>query len=113
MLEGCPGCLSWLRELRVAMRDRIRQITTAPAARARRWWWVLVGLVGLAIVLGTGLIFSLVLVRQTSELLSQPDQAHADLMRSAFQYQADNLTKLWTGLVQALGAVVLVIGAIA
>jgi hypothetical protein len=68
-------------------------------------------LVGVAVVLGVGVIFSLALMRQASDLLAESNTA--DLKRSAFQYQADNLTKLWTGLVQALGAVVLAIGAVA
>ena len=33
-----------------------------------------------------------------------------ELTRNAYQYQADNLSKLWTGVVQALVAVVLCIG---
>jgi hypothetical protein len=49
-------------------------------------------------------------MRQTAELLNQPDQTRAEMMRTAFQYQADNLTKLWTGIVQAIAAVVLAVG---
>ena len=71
-------------------------------------WWVLAGLVGIAVVLAIGVVFSLALTRQTSELLLESNTA--DLKRSAFQYQADNLTKLWTGIVQAIAAVVLAIG---
>jgi hypothetical protein len=92
------------------MKDKGRQDGTVLGAWARRRWWLLAAVLGLLVVLGVGVVFSLALMLQTNDLLNQPDQAHADLTRSALQYQTDNLTKLWTGIVQVIVAVVLAIG---
>jgi Pentapeptide repeats (8 copies) len=86
-------------------------------------------------LLGVGLLFSLVLAQQTRDLLAdaeaapraaleaEPPQAapsvsapaisakdRADLRRGALQFQADSLTKLWTGVAQMIGVVVLAVG---
>ena len=84
-------------------------------ASLRYWWWVFAGLLGIAVVVAIGIVLSVALGRQTDELLRQispsiSDKDRADLTRSALQYQTDNLTKLWTGIVQAIGVVVLAVG---
>jgi hypothetical protein len=67
-------------------------------------WWVLIALG----IIALGIIFSLIVVNQTSGLvddinknISDPKDK-ADLTRNALQYQADNLTKLWTVIAAAL-----------
>jgi len=99
-----------------AMKGKVREIGTALAGWARRWWWVFVVLLGIMVVVGVGVVLSQAVTRRTDDLLSQitsdiPARDRADLTRSALQYQADNLAKVWTTIVQALGAVVLAIGA--
>ncbi len=98
------------------MKGKVREIGTALAGWARRWWWVFVVLLGIMVVVGVGVVLSQAVTRRTDDLLSQitsdiPARDRADLTRSALQYQADNLAKVWTTIVQALGAVVLAIGA--
>jgi hypothetical protein len=76
-------------------------------------WWVLGG-VAIAVVLLIGLRLSQVVVDQTQGLLSSYDQLsateitakdRADLIRNADQYETDNLTKLWTGIIGSLTGV--------
>jgi len=94
------------------MQKRLRIHSTArlPLRWARRPAWIYFSLLGIVLILGIGVALSVVVARQTGDLLNQSDQSRSDVMRNAFQYQADSLTKLWTGIVQAIAAIVLAIG---
>ena len=104
-----------------AMKNRARQIGTALAAWVRRWWWVLAALFSVAIVLGIGIVLSFDVAHQTQDLMNRandiPDDQvtpkdRVDLVRNAFQYQADNLAKLWTGIIGSLTGVAAVVAGV-
>lgn len=78
------------------------------ATLARQRWWVLAAVATIAVALGMGIVLSFDLARQTQELVNRANaipadqispKDRADLLRNAFQYQADNLAKLWTGII--------------
>jgi hypothetical protein len=74
-----------------------------------RWW--LLGVV-VAMVLAVGIALSAQVDRQTQDLVSTATaiptaqtptpiaaKDQADLVRNAYQYQSDNLTKIWTSII--------------
>jgi HAMP domain-containing protein len=100
-----------------------RQMGTALAGWARRrLWWVLTGL-AVAIVLGIAFVLSIDVARQTQDLVREASEIpegqisakdRVDLVRTAFQYQADNFTRIWTGIIGSFSGVAAVAaGAIA
>jgi hypothetical protein len=100
------------------MRRIVRWFRNLLPAWLRQRWWLCVALAGMAAALTIGLVLSLLLLKQTEELLVQvhavtSDKDRADLTRSALQYQADNIAKIWTTAVQGVGAIVLALGAVA
>jgi hypothetical protein len=88
------------------MKNEGSEIAGLLAAWRRTRWWVLAG-VAVAAVLAIGLVLSAQLMDQTGTLLKTPNNPDADiapkdrvdLIRNAYQYQADNLTKLWTAII--------------
>jgi hypothetical protein len=92
------------------MRDQSHK-TDGVAASAR--WWVLGG-VALAAALGIGIVLSFDVARQTKDMVETAygisdalitPKDRADLVRNAYLYQADNLTKVWTGIIGSLTGV--------
>jgi hypothetical protein len=80
----------------------------------RRWWVVLLALAG-ALALGLGVALSLYVASLAIPLMEQVAQITDPARRIAaskdvLQYQTDNQIKIWTALVQAIGAVVLGVG---
>jgi hypothetical protein len=92
------------------MKDR-----TAQAARARWRWWAVLIAIAVVIALGLGIALSLYQLSQTAPLMLQANGLPAGDVRVARQqaiqqFQADNLAKIWTTIVQAVVGVVLAIG---
>jgi hypothetical protein len=75
-------------------------------------------IVALVVALGLGIALSLYQLAQTEPLMRQADalpagDARVARQREVLQFQADNLTKIWTTIVQAVVGVVLAVGAVA
>jgi hypothetical protein len=76
-------------------------------------WWVLGGSIVLTVVIAIGIFLSDQVISQTGALeaaANNPaaaiiDKDRADLVRNAYQYQSDNLTKLWTAIIASLTGV--------
>ena len=97
------------------MRDRIKTAAPVLAAALRRRWWVVLIIVALVVAVGLGIALSLYQLAQTEPLMRQADalpigETRVARQREILQFQADNLAKIWTTIVQAIGAVVLAIG---
>ncbi len=85
----------------------------ATDVRGRRWITVIVAAVLAALVIGLAL--SLYSAAQAKVLMEQanalpPDEKRVATQQAILQFQAENLAKIWTTLVQAVAAVVLAIG---
>jgi hypothetical protein len=96
----------------------MRKVLGAQSVWIRRWRWVLAGLVGVAVVVGSGVILSFDLAHQAQDLITSvnaiPDtqltaKDRADLLRNALQYETDNFAKLWTGIIGILTGVAAVV----
>jgi hypothetical protein len=91
---------------------------TRVAASVRRRWWVVLIVVALVCAVGLGVALSLNQLSQTEPLMLQADalpvsEARLVRQREILQFQVDNLSKIWTTLVQAVVGVVLTVGAVA
>jgi uncharacterized protein YjbI with pentapeptide repeats len=91
------------------MQDQGSKATGALGVWRNVRWWVLAG-VAVAVVLAIGIVLSVQLVNQTGALVATATNPNtdiapkdrADLIRNAYQYQSDNLTKLWTAIIGSL-----------
>jgi hypothetical protein len=97
------------------MKGRIRQTVALLSAQVRRRPRVVVIAVALVVAAGVGIALSLYQWAQTEPLMRQADalpvgEARVARQREILQFQADNLAKIWTTIVQAIGAVVLAVG---
>jgi hypothetical protein len=81
------------------------------AGRTRLQRRVIASLLGAVVVLGTGIVLSFELARETQDLMNSINvltdaeiiaKDRVELIRNALQYRADNLTKLWTVIAAAL-----------
>jgi hypothetical protein len=80
----------------------------------RRWWVVLIALGG-AVAIGLGVALSLYVANTAAPLMERTAQitdpaARVTASKDVLQYQMDNQIKIWTAIVQAIGAVVLAVG---
>lgn len=95
-----------------------RQVLAVSVAWLCRHWWIVLAVLGLFTVLSVGVVLSLHLATvSVAPLLEQADQITDSVskdrviaIKDISQYQLDNQIKIWIGLVQAVGAVVLAIG---
>jgi hypothetical protein len=92
------------------MNDQGGKTSGALAVRTNLRWWVLGGVV-VAVVLGIGIVLSVQVVSQTGALEATANNPaiapnlQADLVRNAYQYQSDGLTKIWTAIIGSLTGV--------
>src|SRR4051794_39293107 len=95
--------------------DTLQRVTRGIAERAREWWWALLLGIGLVTAVGTGIVLSFQVARTVAPQLEQAAQItdskeRLTVIKDLSQYQIDNQIKIWTGLVQAVGVVVLAVG---
>jgi len=77
-------------------------------------WFIATAICAAAAGIGVGFFLSIDVARQTQDLVRSANDIpvneistkdRADLVRNALQYQADNLTKIWTGIIGSLTGV--------
>ena len=83
----------------------------------RRWWWVVLISLGAVVALGIGLVFSwrqesstAPLIEQAAQIKDSTDKDRVTALKDVAQYETDNQIKIWTGIVQFVGVVVLAVG---
>jgi len=95
-----------------------RQVRMALVGWARPRWWVVVIAMVIVVALALGLILSLYQAGMVEPLMDQANalpegDARVARQRELLQFQTDNLAKIWTTIVQAVGGAVLALGAAA
>ena len=95
-----------------------RQIARALGTWTRRRWWIVLIAVGVILLFSVGVVLSVFQLSQTAPLMLDADALPAGDMRlerqrEIVQLQSDNLSKIWTTIVQAVVGVVLAVGAVA
>jgi hypothetical protein len=94
------------------MRGTIRGAAAVLVVWVRRRRWLVLIVAALVVAVGLGVALSLYQLAQTEPLIRQADalpvgETRVARQREIVQFQADNLAKIWTTIVQALGAVAL------
>src|SRR5215212_11248012 len=93
--------------------DRTRLAGSYMVTWLRAWWWVVLPILGVVVAATIGVWLSFQIANSSATpLLEQAAQITDPEKRIAAikdisQYQIDNQIKIWTGLVQAVGVVVL------
>ena len=85
------------------------------ASWLRRWWWAVLPILGAVVALGIDMVLSVQLASTAAPLMEQAAQItdpkeRVTALKEVSQYQIDNQIKIWTGIVQAIGVVVLAVG---
>ena len=81
----------------------------------RRQWWLVLIAAGIVVALAIGAVLSQRLADRAAPLMEETAQitdptARVAARKDLLQYQTDNQIKIWTALVQGIGAVVLAVG---